>query len=250
MAPKPKIILGFLAGAAGVLGVTGLIFAQQPAYQLYLSFEASNYAPAEYRSHARTLPVTGSSLVFSADLFRRGAAGTLLPQNPANYIFEWTWRRHPVRQTGKNVFQASLPDIPDNPSAVIGVKVIDRFSDITVASKELSIPIASPEVMVYEVRPNGSVGSLSLESFAAQPGETLTFLAQPYFFTLPSDADALEYVWRHGGAPIEGVTTDPRFLNVKIPGNQSNYRESFSVNLANKFNVLEAASRSFGIEVK
>lgn len=237
-------------GMAITLSGTDLTLAQQTQYQLYLSFEASNYAPTEYRSHARTLPVTGSNLIFSADLFRRGTGGSLLPQNPANYIFEWTWRKNPVRQTGKNVFAASLPEIPDVLSAEIKVKVIDRFTGLEVASKELSVPLVSPEVMVYDIRPNGGIGSLSLESFTAQPGEILTLLAQPYFFTLTSDSDSLEYVWRHGSVAIEGATTDPRFINIKVPTNQTNYQEPFSISITNKFNVMEAASKSFTVKVE
>ncbi|MBI1974785.1 MAG: hypothetical protein HYS57_00305 [Parcubacteria group bacterium] len=237
-----SVVLGtlFLAGSAA--RATGELV-------VYLSFETSSFAPLEYRSHARTLPTSGSQILFTADLFRTGAGNTLTRLGPENYLFEWTWRGFPYQTLGKNLFAVTLATVPDTSSADITLRVRDRFTKKVLAEKELSVPIIPPLLLLHEVR-DGIVSKIAQSRFRAQAGETLRLLAQPYFFNVPADSERLEYEWRHGVNSTEGMVSNPRILDIKIPDGGGGYNEQFSVAVRHKENVLESASQSFTVEVE
>lgn len=219
----------------------------QDEIKIHLSFDTSNYAPTEYRTHARILPVAGSDIIFTADMYRRGRGQIIIPLNPTNYIFEWTWRGVPRKELGKNLFRVSLDTMPDVGAASINLKVRDRFSESVLAEESISVPIISPAVLLYEVD-DGKVSGIASAVFPGKPGQTLTILAQPYFFNAPSDQ--LEYEWRHQGERIGGTPEDPRFLAIKIPAGASGYQEQFSVTVKHRQNILEFANQSFVVEVR
>lgn len=146
--------------------------------------------PPEYKGKA--LPSPFSSITITAiPHFSSGGAVS----SSGDLEFEWFFdgrKEGDASGIGKNIFQTNVGSSPV--SRQITLKVKNTAKDISF-EKNISIPVRSPEVFLYEERPlEGPHIGLALSQLTLRASESKTFRAVPYFFP-KEDAPFLSYEW-------------------------------------------------------
>jgi len=212
---------------------------------VYFSFEAQNYAPPEYLAGARTLPVPGSTILISANPFSKRTGGVLTVLDPKQYLFRWFFGATKIAEgRGLNEVSYNVPDgTSPNQSLLFRLELASLSSDEVLASPSLTIPLATPKVVLYRME-NGKPVLSGQSEFLGARGSSITLLAKPYFFNAGSTS--LEFQWFAAGELITGPTSQPHIFNVKLPA--ALVSQNFSLRARNSQNPSEQAALDFVVK--
>src|SRR3989338_1823153 len=104
-----------------------------------------------------------------------------------------------------------------NASYDIGLKVSSSGGSISV-QKNIRIRPQNPQVLFYEINKLTGMKNLAHSSFFLRSGETLSVLAEPYFFGLAS-LNRAAVSWNANGNVIDTTCENPKILEVTAPEN-------------------------------
>lgn len=218
--------------------------AAQAQEEIYLSFEALNYAPLEYALHARTLPIPDTEMVLAADVFSRKQAGVLTRLDPEQYTFHWFLAGVRFEEgRGKNEIRYRVPRYDAPATLRFRAELVPVGSRNPVASETLEIPVVKPFVVLHEVR-NKKPSLTAKTFFAGARGTAVELLARPYFFNVVRQTE-LAFRWRAQGQSIEGVVEHPELFTIQLP--QGPASTQFSVSVERPQNPIEQATISFSV---
>lgn len=241
-------LLGFLL--LGFLFLSFFLGGRASAEQglvVYLSFEAKTFAPPEYLARSRTLPLPGTDLLLSGNVFSLRSGGVLVPLDPKNYVFRWFLGGVKIEDTiGRDEIRYTVPSL--SPGSVLRFR-LDLVSPVTeerVAGGSIDIPIAQPKILLYEVT-DGRPSSISQESFTGTPGAALTVVAKPYFFNAKG-LEELGFRWFADGRLVTGEARQPELLTIRLPAAPVTSR--FSLRVENLQNPQEQETVEFIVKTR
>jgi len=219
--------------------------AATPAPLVYISFESKNYAPLGYLQRARLLPVAGSDVVLSADIFSQTSDGALTRIEGRQYFFRWYFNGIKIEEgLGEKELRYRVPKYsPANPLP-FRVEIFGSLAgNAPLAAAELNIPIAEPKVMVYPVR-NGRASAISQKFFFGAPGSSIDVFARPFFFNTMR-LDTLILKWSANDQLIGTGSAETLSISIKLPDQPVS--QKFSVSAENSDNPVERAAVDFTV---
>jgi len=172
------------------------------------------YTPLFYRGYSFASPGAVVEIYAVPHLFSGGARIA-----PKNLIYEWFVDGNKFSAKsgeGKNKFILDTWDA-GNASYDIGLKVSSSGGSISV-QKNIRIRPQNPQVLFYEINKLTGRKNLAHSSFFLRSGETLSVLAEPYFFGLAS-LNRAAVSWNANGNVIDTTSENPKILEVTAPEN-------------------------------
>lgn len=240
-----QVFLAALLVAASVLSHAHESRGKAAPPVVHFSYEAVNLAPADYLNRALPPITPGSTVRIAATIFTINESGGTTFFDPAAYDYQWYLNSRFVAG-GRGT--AAVTVTVDR-GGVSEPRVRLRLSDSRgnfIRDAEITLPLARPSVAV--LRQAGGATALAETPLTAAKNSTLTLVAKPYFFSIPS-ADLLHFVWKQEGAPITGPITDPKILRIAVPADAEEKSWLFSIAVSDTSNPTENVQKNFNITV-
>jgi len=146
-------------------------YGQETGLHTTLTWSTNSYVPANYPG--KRLPVPGSLIEVIADLETRASTIRKLD-------FQWFLNDQLQRQASGNGQRNFQFIAPNSPGSKLEVKLEAREQGLRVASKELTIKIVRPQVVIYAA--NNSF--LARNKYQLANHQQVKFSAVPYFFNI------------------------------------------------------------------
>lgn len=207
-----------------------------------IDWSADTYAPPEYEG--RTLPSYGSKITLSAT-----------PSSPINendFQFNWTIDLAFVPDNNKKSKASFIARESTGGEHIIYLNIINKDTGETVKEATLSIPIVSPQNIIFKETQTGHLASLGIDNLAA-PGSQMDLVAKPYFFNAIQNDQLLKYNWRLNNQALQkNSAEDPSKLAIKFPKNIGSSIAQYGVSLTieNPFDAFQFAENNYKITVK
>lgn len=186
-------------------------FTFQPS-DITFSWEAESLTLPLYKGRARASQ--GSKLRIAANVELADTLGNIEKSSDLNY--KWSYNNKPLPSRsgqGKNVLEIDTErgDTQAKINLIASNKGGKNF-----VSRELIIPLTSPEIAFFENRPlaGPNFHKQIIGNFDLYETET-SFTAFPFFWPL-SDANDLDYIWKVNNL-VAGNVDQPQFLTVRQP---------------------------------
>jgi hypothetical protein len=205
---------------------------------------ADTYTPPLYRGAA--WPTIGSNITVYAvpHLFIDGKR-----LKTEDLVYVWKLNDDQMRDQsggGKNKLSFFIDNFRNQPHKITLV-VSDRLN--TVQFRDAFEPtMQSPKLLFYEYRPLLGPSSLASNSFQVNSGDTISVLAEPYFFGLNALKRAT-LAWTLNGNPVEGSAQNLRLLDLVAPPD-SNFQGSLRLSIKDPKSLFQRAENKFLISSK
>ncbi|MBI2582917.1 hypothetical protein HYW30_00980 [Candidatus Azambacteria bacterium] len=178
--------------------------------ELLLSWEANTFVPPTYAG--RALPVAKSFVRVFPAITPRTAKGQTL-------FYRWFLDDEAVL-SASGVNRSSFVF---RPTLAIGdahtVRLELSTPDGTIfARAQTTVPVRSPEVFLYPLRNPERLlpAEQSVDALELAPGEKISLLAVPYFFSV-SDLASLSFTWRLEGEVLPATSVRPNAILITAP---------------------------------
>lgn len=193
---------------------------------IILNWETNSFNPMSYKM--KNLPTRNSLINLSAQILNYN--------DTKNIIFKW-YLNTILKDAGKNKTNFNF-----YPTTLIGkdyIRMEIETPDGNSFSKSISIPIVSPEIIIYKINNNYKEFKKELK---ISTNEQLNLIAIPYFFNINKIKD-LNFKWEFNNQVVEG---NDNILNLKITKeNQLLTRKRLIIRAENKNTLFFEFANNF-----
>jgi hypothetical protein len=204
-------------------------YAQNASPVVVFSWKSHTFVPSGYSGKA--LPVYGSRVELAADLL----VGSSFV-DPGTLFYSWSLNGSRLA-SGKGLRKTEFI-AKSGPGASNYIRVEIDFLEQKI-TKNFFVESSEPRVVVEQQHSRNML----------QGGQNL-FIAKPFFFLAASLAD-FSFLWSFNGSPLDQKLSIPDRFSVDIlPGTPSGSPVGVGVEIQNKTNLLEIASRNLSLVVQ
>jgi hypothetical protein len=170
-----------------------------------------------------------------------------VPRDTSHLSYKWFLNgKNVVGGIGASSFTFSIPYGIITDGYSVECWVLDAVTNTIIQTAQITVPVArGPQVLVHQVK-GGKFVPLTQLSFSGVPQETLSLIAEPYFFAVTS-IDNLTFRWYRHDIQIDPSTYQDNRWEITLPAQQTS--ETFSSVVYNTSFDLELLQQSFTVSV-
>jgi hypothetical protein len=234
-----------------VLGLTQTTARAATNYFPYLDVSANTYAPFTYTQYAKTLPIPGSIIGFTLNLFQTTET-TIKKQvqtqyqllDPSAYKYSWYINERLIQEKqGENTFKYTVPRGISLNAVSLTIEVRNK-NNLLLARKKTLVPIKDePEIQVHALI-NDKLPLTSTEVVTGTRGQTIKLVALPYFFNV-QNLNQLSFLWYDGRKKLPAESYQQNLLEITLP--QYSAQNTFTSVIYNTGFDLELGQKDFRI---
>lgn len=195
-----------------------------------ISWDPQSYAPFDYLSHARLLPIQGTTVKLYANVFsiKKASSGqtTYTPLDPKQYAYEWYANGIKIQQgNGLSGISFQLKQFVKTNSLMVTMRINDPNTNSLVGQSQVSIPVLDkPDATIHQIQ-NNKILPLATNFIQGTAEQKITVFAKAYGINVPS-INNINFLWYHKNEQIPLSKSDPQILELTLPKNPA--RDQFS----------------------
>lgn len=207
-----------------------------------IDWSADTYTPPEYEG--RALPSYGSKITLSAT-----PSSSI---NEDDFQFNWTIDLAFIPDNNKKSKASFIVRESTGGEHIVYLNIINKDTGETIKEAMLSIPIISPQNIIFKEAQTGHLVPLGIDNFAT-PGSRMDLVAKTYFFNTIQNNQFLKYQWQLNNQLLQkNIAEDPSKLAIEFPKNINSSIAQYGVSLTieNPFDAFQFAENNYKITVK